>query len=149
MIKEIEGNILDFKNGIIAHQVNCFKIGSGLAKAIIEEYPIVLEEFNKLLVISPERKLGGCQLIKVNNHLSIANLYGQLYYGYDGTRYTNYIAITQALSKLFSIANCNIAIPYNMSSYRGGAKWELIYNIIKTLAIDFPHDVYIYKFNKE
>lgn len=144
MIKEVQGNILDFTHGIIAHQVNCFKINSGVAKQIIERYPIVLEEFNNLNV-SPESKLGACQIVKVTNKLSVANLYGQYNYGYQGERYTNYIAITRALAKLFSVANCDIAIPYNMSSYRGGAKWELIYNMIKTLAIDFEHDVYIYK----
>lgn len=146
MIKEVQGNILNFTNGIIAHQVNCYRINSGIAKQIIDQYPIVLEEFEKLNV-EPESKLGACQIIKINKHLSVANLYGQLNYGYNGERYTNYIAITRALSKLFSVANCDIAIPYNMSSYRGGAKWELIYNIIQTLAIDFKHDVYIYKLN--
>jgi len=50
MIKIIEGNILNAKEDIICHQVNCKKVmGSGLAKQIRDKYPNVYEEYVNLI----------------------------------------------------------------------------------------------------
>ena len=40
MVTVVKGNLLDAKETIIAHQVNCQrKMNSGVAKAIKEKYP--------------------------------------------------------------------------------------------------------------
>ena len=46
MIRVVKGNLLDAREIVIAHQVNCQKkMNSGVAKAIREKYPEVYEKY--------------------------------------------------------------------------------------------------------
>ena len=152
MIKFIYGNILDFKKGIIIHQVNCFTMGSGVAKAIYKKHPEV-KRAHKMLVKSksPNRNnnlLGSYQTVFIDNELSVINMFTQYQFGNDGKRYTNYIAFTNTFSTLVSLAISNsvdIAIPHLIGCGKGGGDWNRIYNIIETLSLDFPYDIYIYR----
>lgn len=134
------GNLLDAQTDVIAHQVNCQGVmGSGVAKQIREKWPNVYKAYraecdpftdlNKPL-------LGNCQLVQVNDNQHVANLFGQKYYGRDGRRYTSYDAIYDALTNLAVQMMDNgmksLAIPYKMSSDRGGADWDVILTMIKS-----------------
>ena len=133
MVTVVKGDLLDAKEKIIAHQVNCQKrMNSGVAKAIREKYPIVFERYEET-----KPKLGMvdfiCEGEKTGEHY-IANMYAQDRYGYDGKQYTDYEAFReccQTIVKLCRIIKLNtVAMPYKIGSDRGGADWDKIMDIL-------------------
>lgn len=151
------GDLLAAPQKVIAHQVNCQgKMGSGVAKAIKDNYPSV---YNNYLKICKERDikdlLGYCQEVTTNGKI-IFNLFGQEYFGYDGKQYTSYAYLTLALTQLFQslyiLNNINssenkieeFAIPYKMGCDRGGADWKIVESILEDLSRKYKIDVYIY-----
>lgn len=133
MIRVVKGNLLDAKETIIAHQVNCQKkMNSGVAKAIREKYPVVFEQY-----LQTEPLLGAVYFISVDGHY-IANMYAQDMYGYDGQQYTNYAAFRQCCKDIVKVCelskhmkkDLNVAMPYKIASDRGGADWDKIMDIL-------------------
>jgi O-acetyl-ADP-ribose deacetylase (regulator of RNase III) len=128
------GNLLDAQTDVIAHQVNCQGVmGSGVAKQIREKWANVYTAYKAeydLFTDLNKPLLGNCQLVQVNDHQYVANLFGQDKYGYDNKRYTSYDGIYDALVSLASQMKDNnmnsVAFPYYMSSDRGGADWSII-----------------------
>lgn len=136
-IKEINGNILNSTAEIIMHQVNCQrKMGSGVAKAIKDKWPIVFEKYDFCVKNSIiPNLLGKIQAVKVSDTQTVFNLFAQEYYGYDKRRYTSYDAIDSCLKKAAKYCAEHgvkaIAMPYHMSCDRGGANWNIIMEMIK------------------
>ena len=131
----------------IVHQVNCQgKMGSGIARQIKDKYPIVYEEFIRNYKYNDKPQLGQIDPIKVEDDFYVINLYGQECYGYDGRRYTSYIAFIEALNRIKSILSpeTKIAFPYNIGCGLGGADWNIIKTIIDEILGDY-FNVYIYK----
>ena len=132
------GNLLDAQTDVIAHQVNCQGVmGSGVAKQIKEKWPEVFEKYHYHVKLSQYNVLGDCQMVRIEQHKFIANLFGQKYYGQENFRYTSYDAIYDALVKLnvyMQERNCkSVAIPYKMSSDRGGADWNVILAMVESV----------------
>ena len=145
MIKIVKGDLLTVEKGIIGHQVNCQgKMGSGVALQIKKKYPLAYQEYKSLVdEHSPEvngedlRKdlLGQVNGVKINENLYIANMFGQLNYGYDGKQYTN----TEALFNCFKIVRkvseqtgLPVYLPYMIGCYRGGGDWKLVEDYLLT-----------------
>ena len=130
MVKTISGNLLDSKEDYICHQVNCQGVmGSGVAKAIRDEWPEVFTEYRSYIDMCFGTPLGSVCYAPINNsNQVVANMFAQSSYGYDGKRYTSYDAF------------CN---PYRIGSDRGGANWNIIYAMICEILGDW--DVTIYK----
>ena len=146
MVTVVKGDLLEAKETIIAHQVNCQKrMNSGVAKAIREKYPIVFERYEET-----KPKLGMvdfiCEGEKTGEHY-IANMYAQDRYGYDGKQYTDYDAFReccQTIAKLCRIIKSNtVAMPYKIGSDRGGADWDKIMDILLEEFTDI--DLTLYK----
>lgn len=150
------GNLLDAPQICIAHQVNCQGVmGSGVAKAIKEKYPKVYEHYKGLCDIKTSKELLGTSLevyCKIGER-TVINLFGQELYGYDGSRYTSYVALTTALDGAFRLVaseNRNygdpleIAVPYKMGCDRGGGDWKIVSEILDELSYKYDVDVYIY-----
>lgn len=135
------GNLLDAQTDVIAHQVNCQGVmGSGVAKQIREKWANVYTAYKAeydLFTDLNKSLLGNCQLVQVNDHQYVANLFGQDKYGYGGKRYTSYDGIYDALVSLASQMENNnmnsVAFPYHMSSDRGGADWIIISTMITSV----------------
>jgi O-acetyl-ADP-ribose deacetylase (regulator of RNase III) len=135
------GNLLDAQTDVIAHQVNCQGVmGSGVAKQIREKWANVYTAYRAeydLFTDLNKPLLGNCQLVQVNDHQYVANLFGQDKYGYDGKRYTSYDGIYDTLTSLTIQMMDNgmesLAIPYKMSSDRGGADWNIILAMIESV----------------
>jgi O-acetyl-ADP-ribose deacetylase (regulator of RNase III) len=132
------GNLLDAQTDVIAHQVNCQGVmGSGVAKQIKEKWPDVFEKYQYRVKMANYPVLGDCQLIQIEQNKFVANLFGQKYYGRENFRYTSYDAIYDALTKLSAYMqekNCkSVAIPYKMSSDRGGADWNVILTMLSSV----------------
>lgn len=136
MIKIIDGDILESKADIIAHQVNCQGVmSSGVAKAIRNKYPFVFNKYKEYIQKNtPEGSFGTSQLIPIKNMQKyIANLFGQFNYGYDGDCYTNIEKLHSAMISLNEFAekhNCSICFPYKIGCVRGGADWDIVYRMI-------------------
>ena len=138
MVTVVKGDLLDAKETIIAHQVNCQKrMNSGVAKAIREKYPIVFERYE-----NTKPALGLVEFIydgeDTGKHY-IANMYAQDRYGYDGKQYTDYDAFRQCcknivdkcrIVKRYEHTTYSVAMPYKIASDRGGADWDKIMDIL-------------------
>ena len=138
MIKIIDGDLLSSNADIIAHQVNCQgKMNSGIAKQIREKYPEVFDKYKLFCstFINKDSLLGECQIVITHDGKCIANLFGQLGYGYDGKQYTDLDALEKSMLcfKSYFDKDKTIAFPYGLGSVRGGARFEDVYRIIDTI----------------
>lgn len=151
-IKQINGNLLDSTATYILHQVNCQgAMNSGVAKAIREKYPTVYEDYIKLWRTTKDVEGNTFSLLGMvlpspitmyedgkfkTDGRYVMNLFAQDKYGYDGNNYTSYDAIYTCLTKVAK--RCveknvtSVALPYKMSSDRGGADWDVILAMIKS-----------------
>lgn len=148
------GNLLDAQTDVIAHQVNCQGVmGSGVAKQIREKwanvYTVYRAEYDLFTDLN-KSLLGNCQLVQVNDNQYVANLFGQNYYGRDAKRYTSYDGIYDALTSLTVQMMDNgmesLAIPYKMSSDRGGADWNVVLAMIESVFKDTDITIEIWKY---
>ncbi len=127
MIEYIEKSVIDVEMGIVAHGVNCQgKMGSGVAKAIREKWPIVYEKYKKQS--TGAAMLGGCQLVTVNpdDSLHVANCYTQIYYGYGGGKYADANAVgrsMEAVGMFADIYNLPVFMP-RIGCGLGGLDWD-------------------------
>ena len=143
------GNLLDATTDVIAHQVNCQGVmGSGVAKQIKEKWPIVFKEYyTECDTDSLEYVFGSCLLVETETNY-IANLFGQMDYGNRG-RFTDYEALYSSLESLHIQMKekqlTSIAIPYKMSSDRGGADWDIVLAMIKSVFKDADITIEIWK----
>lgn len=147
MVKIISGNLLDSKEDYICHQVNCQGVmGSGVAKAIRDEWPEVFTEYRSYIDMCFGTPLGSVCYAPINNsNQVVANMFAQSSYGYDGKRYTSYDAFCNCLNAMARDIpkSKTIAFPYKIGSDRGGANWNIIYAMICEILGDW--DVTIYK----
>ena len=140
MIHYVKGDITKSNCDIICHQVNCQgAMNSGVAKAIREKFPEVYEQYRTLC----KRQDGSGWLLGVMQPVEIqhippryvVNLFAQQYYGYDGTRFTDYEAFYNSLShlaiELSDAPDKTIAFPYKIGCVRGGANWNIIRTMIE------------------
>lgn len=173
MIKIIDGDLFNSKANFIVHQVNCQGVmGSGLALQVAQKYPHVKKEYIKYVKHCNKNKikmLGTVQYIPVDTwamvmvdtfqnknveaydsqYQYVVNLFGQDNYGYD-KQYTDLNAVRTAFNNICINAqklNATVALPFNMGSCRGGAKWNDIYKIIQDVFGD-KVNVEIWKCNK-
>jgi O-acetyl-ADP-ribose deacetylase (regulator of RNase III) len=129
MIIHVMNDIFDGQPNkcIMVQQVNCQgKMGSGLAKAIRDKYPMVYEQYRaeyELEVLD----LGYTSYIEVETDKYVANICGQKFYGYDGKRYTDYEALRTGLEDVRMVAetlNLDVVIPYRIGCGLGGGDWD-------------------------
>ncbi|UUZ81494.1 macro domain-containing protein [Paenibacillus sp. P26] len=146
----IHGDLMQATESIIGHQVNCQSVmGSGVAKQIRSRFPVVYTEYLRFCRDHPNNLLGRCQLVRIDpgTEKYVANLFGQLYYGFDGKKYTNDDALRNALSELYAFAKSNqysVALPYKIGCDRGGGDWDMVSKMIDGIFTDV--DVTLYQF---
>ena len=149
-IFEVIGDLLEGDTKVIVQQVNCEgKMNSGVAKAIRDKYPNVFDAYKRHLNRTGPTSffLGDCLIVPVEGGKVVANIFGQHYYGYDGERYTNYEAVYEGLELLRDSIDSptTIGFPYKMASDRGGADWDVILAMIKSVFKNTEHTIKIYK----
>lgn len=130
------GNLLSITEGLICHQVNCLGImGAGLAKQIRDKYPEVYQQYRDLCREGGYTLLGSIQVIKINELLSVVNVFGQEKIGTD-SRKTNYEAVDHAFNKLkrhieiHQLDPDKVYIPEKMGCTLGGGNWNVYLSII-------------------
>ena len=150
-IKYFDGDILTSTAPIIMHQVNCKGVmNSGVAKAIKEKWPVVFDEYLRFYQnLTTDVLLGITQFVKIGTDRYVANLFAQEKYGYDGIRYTSYDAIDKCLKSVARNAENGeinrVAMPYKMSSDRGGADWDVILALVNSAFKDTDITIEIWK----
>jgi len=138
-IEYIEGDLLDFPNGIntIAHSCNCKNtMGAGIALQIKERYPAVYEA-DTIAYHKGEATLGNFSFAEVSHFLEdkprfVYNLYTQIKPD-RSHRAVDYEAFYTALVKLHYYLKCSgtiIGFPYLMSCSNAGGSWPIIESMI-------------------
>lgn len=129
----VNGSFIDAKENILVHQVNCVgEMAEGVSEQIKERYPDVYSEYRVMCITQDRRKLLNSVLIcKVDENKYVANIFGQLSYGWGG-KHTNLIALETGLKKVAEYAqnyHLSVAIPY-MLGCEGGASWSEVERIV-------------------
>lgn len=156
MIKIVRGDLMEATESIVGHQVNAMgKMNSGIAKSVREKYPRVYTSYIDMVEnhinIGHERKdlLGKVQGIEVADEKWIVNMFGQLGYGYDDKQYTDTSALFDCFKGIRKVAEANnlsVALPYKIGSFRGGANWDEVEDLLLT-AFD-GYEVTLYKLHR-
>lgn len=116
---------------IIMHGVNCQNVmGSGVAKALYYAWPEVKEMYHYRFhgsVDTEKELLGTVQFVLVKPaQILVANCFTQVYYGKDGKKYANELAIMSCLRKVLEHAsNAGIKHVYSptIGCGLGGCNW--------------------------
>ena len=173
LYKELKGSIFDVGAQVIVHQVNCMGVmGSGVAKQVRDRFPSVFLAYNHAVKALDHNCLGGCLVVESGKPgLRIGNLFGQYYYrGFKeddlylldehwkqpefdkqtgkAIRFTNYEAFWRGLIRLkeeLRPEEIKIAFPYKIGSDRGGADWDVLREMIKSVFKDTNKEIIICK----
>ena len=151
MITIKEANLLDATENVLIHQVNCQGVmGSGVAKAIRDRWPIVYKEYRDLSC--PEEMLGRVQFVEIGQGKWVANLFSQFDYirnyktASTVAQNTNYGAMELGFSyiaKLCKKVGYSVAMPYGIGCARGGGDWAIVLDMIERCFQDI--EVVLYK----
>lgn len=140
----IRKNITEVTKGIICHGVNCQGVmGSGVAKAIKEKWPIVYDSFKSMG--KGAELLGQCHILTIDEELYIANCYSQEYYGRDGKRYACLSAVESSLRPVFLWASTLGLVIHSpmIGCGLGGLKWDDVSKIFEKLEKEYTYDAVV------
>jgi O-acetyl-ADP-ribose deacetylase (regulator of RNase III) len=158
IVETIEGNLLDFPNGIntIAHSCNTQNVmGGGLAKQIKDRYPEVFETDRKA-VLNKENSLGYFSFCKLDSNPDkrIINLYTQQEFGTG--RQVSYEAFYNSIDYLFKAINSSpeahdyvLGLPYGISCGLAGGNWNIVKCMIDEVFMPAKFKTYLVKLNTE
>lgn len=152
MVEILEhSNLLNVKSGIICHQVNCVgAMGAGLALQIKNKWPVVFKHYKdecEIFAKDPNKLLGQVQDTLVSNDLVVANCFGQVYPGRNGTM-TNYLAWNEILDKLNDLSNffsLELHFPYMIGCGLAGGDWNTMFDKIQRKFGSMKPKVFIHK----
>lgn len=170
LIKEINGNLLDFPSNIniIVHQANCQNtFGAGIALQIAKRYPEAYKADSDYYNHASQgtvhnyeiydNMLGTISHACVHKELEryIVNLYGQNYPS-SKSRATNYEAFAKGLEQLKTFTDGYprkidpiIGFPKGIGCGLGGGSWRVIQAMIEDFHEVSGHDVYIVNFQTQ
>ncbi len=145
MIKEMKGDLLTIKKGIIAHQVNCKGVmGAGVAKQIRNKL-LTTEQYHtyrRRCAFYGDKLLGSCYIDQVSPEKYVAHLFGENIPTGKGLD-TDYGALERSLTELGLVAiqhHLPIAIPGYLGCGLAGGDWEHVYRlIIKPHFASYPY----------
>ena len=137
-----QNSLFGIDDGIICQQVNCQKVmGAGLAKAIMDKFPVVYEKYTGSFIGKrSEEMFGKVGIVRVTEKLAIANIYSQFSYGNSnktGQIYTDEDKLINGISKLSeNYPDKNIYIPVKIGCGLAGGNWESVKRRIQALDRD-------------
>lgn len=141
----IKGNLLDAK-GLIVHGCNAQGImGSGVALAIKDKWPVVFKHYRQAFEMG-QLPLGAVQFVAVESGVMVVNAITQYGYGRDGKRYVNYEAVAKAFEQIRDYAEdfgqvVNFPL---LGAGLGGGDWEIISTIInRTLGDEVVKNLWV------
>lgn len=147
-LKFVLGDITKSDANYICHQVNCQgAMGSGVAKAIKDKWPVVYTDYRRFYE-SNKPLLNEIQIVAVSIEQSVINMFAQEYYGYDRNQYTSYDAFWKCLNKIKNTVpkGSKIAFPSKIGCCRGGANWKVILTMISEV-LESEYNVEIWEYD--
>lgn len=137
-MKQIEGNLLDIPDGLLAHVVNDRHImGGGIALQIRNKWPHVAKQYRTSTAMH-----GACQVIFVGlgeHRLAVCNLFAQRGLRAKdhpiGRRYLHYGDLALALGDLRAEAQfykLDVFVPFLMGCGLAGGNWEVVLELLDT-----------------
>lgn len=147
-LKFVLGDITKSDANYICHQVNCQgAMGSGVAKAIKDKWPVVYTDYRRFYE-SNKSLLNEIQIVAVSTEQSVINMFAQEYYGYDRNQYTSYDAFWKCLNKIKNTVpkGSKIAFPSKIGCCRGGANWKVILTMISEV-LESEYNVEIWEYD--
>lgn len=147
-LKFVLGDITKSDANYICHQVNCQgAMGSGVAKAIKDKWPVVYTDYRRFYE-SNKPLLNEIQIVAVSTEQSVINMFAQEYYGYDRNQYTSYDAFWKCLNKIKNTVpkGSKIAFPSKIGCCRGGANWKVILTMISEV-LESEYNVEIWEYD--
>lgn len=178
MINE-EISLFGITEGIICQQVNCCGVmGAGLARAIMDKFPIVKESYDECYRETAKgykchfNQLGTVDVIPVDipnltladkvklsfndkiskSRLMVANIYAQDFYGNPdktGKVYTKLHHLTNAIHGLCFSYDMPIYVPKGIGCGYGGETWDHVYKELQELAEKFDNLYLLDTFTQE
>ena len=153
MLREMVGDILNVKDGIICHQVNYFgTMGGGLAAAIADRI-LTDEQYNEYVRFCEmwgRRALGKVQFLKCSDTLIVANLFCQDEVGAAieewKSRVTDYDHMAECFYTVWAAAYLTgktVYIPRNIGCGIAGGDWDAVKHIIQDAFMLHPVEAYI------
>jgi len=159
MVQIIDGNLLDFPNGIdfIAHSCNTQNVmGAGIARQIKDRYPIAYEA-DCHAMHEDEVGLGSYSFAwtDATQTKGIYNMYSQDKLG--GERAVDYEGFYLALQ---NVANhiewqdkhddeiSSLGLPWMISCGLAGGSWNVIFSMINDILVDRKFKTYIVKYDE-
>lgn len=164
-----EISLFGITEGIICQQVNCCGVmGAGLAKAIMDKFPIVKESYDECYKETEKgykchfNQLGTVDVIPIDipnltvadkiclsrddkisrSKLMVANVYAQDLYGNPdktGKVYTKLHHLTNAIHNLCIVYDMPIYVPKGIGCGYGGETWDHVYKELQELAEKFDN----------
>jgi len=148
IIQTIKGSVIDLaamtdEFDLLLHGCNCFNtMGSGVAKAIADKWPGVVEADNRTDK-GDVYKLGSYTTYVTDTGLIIVNAYTQYHYGRKD-KYFEYSAFDQVLRGLedeynspFRFSRASRVLAPKIGSGLGGGDWEVISKMISLSSLNF------------
>ena len=139
MIEYVQGDLLNVRDGLILHGVNCQRrMNSGIAKQIRKKYPEVYENYMKSS--SGSSMLGEFVPVPISPFLIVGNCYTQEFYGNDGKLYASLTAIEKSLT--MAMLYCTLNDIYRISMPKigaglGGLNWEDVEKVVNNVFENF------------
>ena len=124
MVRIIKGDLTQSSAKYICHQVNCQGVmGSGVAKQIRGKWPEVFDKYKQAII----------------------NIFGQLKFGRDGQRYTNFEALCRGCREIANNVSPGdtIAMPYKIGCGLGGGDWGRVMDMLTDVFSE--HHLTLYK----
>lgn len=132
MVTIKKGDLLEAKEKVIGHQVNCIGVAAGLAADIFRKWPYAKKDYTDLTKRIPGKILFGMAYYtgqQRDGHI-ICNLFGQFNPGAD----YNPQKLEQALEQLGNFARTmgySVALPWKLSCGICGGDWDEVLQIIE------------------
>jgi O-acetyl-ADP-ribose deacetylase (regulator of RNase III) len=145
------GDITTVKSGIILHQVNAQgKMASGVAKAIRDKWPVVFDDYSRILGPEYTQKdsgrgfLGQVIWSEVGEGLWVASVVGQQFFGkIPEARYTSYDALDFGLREVADLCLENEVHYPMIGAGTGGGDWSIISAIINARFDKIRHRLWV------
>lgn len=149
MLKTISGDLLDFTDGIICHQVNYLGVMGGGVAAAIREKILTEDQYNSY--VSYCRKYGRTAIGTVQfigGGLIVANMFCQEDFTVAGISHTDYTALRRCLIRVRSLAQIQgkrVYLPYHIGCGIANGDWTIVESIIQDVFDSYPVEAYIVK----
>lgn len=146
MLLEIDKDITTVEQGIIGHGVNCqLLMGSGVALAIRNKWPIVYEKYRDENERGPG-SLSHCHVVAINSNLYVCNLFTQIYYG-RGPQ-ASYEAIAMSFKRMLEFAMTRLDLPIYIPQIGcglGGLFWERVKLVLESAIeeLNYPLNIQV------